>query len=139
MKTPVLLVRACVIALCFVSHLSAQLSWKAFDETASTMVSSSAGKTSVTVPAGQRVTLYSTNFVPLNLSVPGTSVVSLNVSASGGLSGISAGTRAIGVGLFNHAATSTDTNFAADSGYFFWANGRSTGSNLIEQRKKTGL
>src|SRR5438309_313370 len=133
MKISAVVVRASLMALCLASRLSAQLSWKAFDETGSTSVTSSGGKTAVTVPAGQRVTLYSTNFVPLNLSVPGTSVVSLNVSASGGLSGISAGTRAIGVGLFNHAAASTETNFAADSGYFFWANGRSTGSNLIEQ------
>ncbi|MEN9636978.1 MAG: hypothetical protein RL077_5382 [Verrucomicrobiota bacterium] len=53
----------------------------------------------------------------------------------GRLSSIGAGTRAVGFGLYNNNATAT--NYADDSGYFTWLNGRSTGS-LIEQRRRIG-
>src|SRR5258708_9510 len=114
----------------------AQLAWSNFDETSSSTLSATA-TVSATLTNSQQATLVSTNIVPIDLSAAGSSAtITLNITTTGGLSNIASGTRAIGLGLFNHASTSTATNFAADTGYFFWVNGRSTGSNLIEQRKK---
>ncbi|MFO1449473.1 MAG: pectinesterase family protein [Opitutaceae bacterium] len=120
----------------------ARLAWSAFDETASLPVTPAAdGKVTVTIPAGQRATLYTTNFVPIDLtSAPAGTIaeVSLRFAASGGLSSIAAGTRAIGVGLFDHRGTTSGSTFADDSGYFTWINGRAAGGSTIELRRRNG-
>lgn len=116
----------------------AQLAWSAFDESTTTPVTSQPdGTTVVTVPAGKRVTLIATNFVPVDFTANPTGQVYATISfkASGGLSTISSGTRAIGFGLFN--TNNTATNYADDNGYFTWLNGRSTGS-LVELRRRNG-
>ncbi|WP_158277509.1 pectinesterase family protein [Opitutus sp. ER46] len=116
---------------------SAQLSWSAFDETTTTTLSSQPdGTTTVTVPAGKRVTLFATNFVPVDFTARPTGEVyaTITFKASGGLSTIGSGTRAIGFGLYNTNGTAT---FADDNGYFTWLNGRATGS-LIELRRRNG-
>ncbi|MBL9195291.1 MAG: immunoglobulin domain-containing protein [Opitutaceae bacterium] len=119
-----------------------RLAWSAFDETASLPVTPTAdGKVTVTVPAGQRVTLYTTQFVPIDLTqAPAGTIaeVSLRFAASGGLSSIAAGTRAVGVGLFNHGGTTGGATFADDAGYFTWINGRATGGSTIELRRRNG-
>ncbi len=118
---------------------TAELAFSAFNETSSATATTANGKTTVTIPAGQRVTLYSTNFVPLDLtSAPAGTIaeVSINFTASGGLSNLTAGTRAIGIGLFNHNGTIPGTTFADDTGYFTWVNGRATGGSTIELRRR---
>ncbi|MCX6951677.1 MAG: pectinesterase family protein [Verrucomicrobia bacterium] len=124
------------------SPAPAQLAWSAFDETSSRAVAPSAdGKVSVTIPAGQRVTLYTTSFVPFDLTgaAPGTiAEVSLNFTTTGGLSNISAGTRAVGVGLFNNNGTNSGADFADDGGYFTWINGRAAGGSAMELRRRNG-
>ena len=125
-----------------VSAAPAQLAWSVFDETSTRALATAAdGKVSVTIPAGQRATLYTTNFVPFNLTsaAPGTiAEVSLNFTTTGGLSNISAGTRAIGVGLFNNNGTNSGTTFADDGGYFTWINGRAAGGSAMELRRRNG-
>ena len=116
----------------------AQLTWSVYNETATVAApaSTSTSGVVVTVPAGQRVTLVATNFVPFDLSAAGSEqVAAISFKASGGLSSIAAGTRAVGFGLYNNNGTAT--NYADDSGYFTWLNGRNTGS-LIEQRRRIG-
>lgn len=129
---------AAVAALCLVTSTSAQLSWSVFNETATTAAPASTALSgvAVSVPAGQRATLVANNLVPIDLTQTGTeALVTISFKVSGGLSGISAGTRAIGFGLFN--TNGTATNYADDAGYFTWLNGRNTGS-LIEQRRRIG-
>ena len=125
--------------LALTSPLSAQLAWSVFNETAVTPApaSTSTSGVTVTVPPGQRLTLIATNFVPVDwtTATSGTVVVTVNFKVSGGLSAIGAGTRALAFGLFNHNGTAT--NFADDSGYFTWLNGRATGS-LAELRRRNG-
>ena len=118
----------------------AQLQWSVFDETSSkTVVTAADGTVAITVPAGQHATLYATNFVPVDYTsvTTGDLYVTASFKSSGGLSGISGGTRSIGFGLFNSNNTNTGTTFADDNGYFTWLNGRSTGS-LIELRRLNG-
>ena len=58
------------------------------------------------MPAGQRVTLVANNYVPFDLSAAGSEqVAAISFKVSGGLSSISAGTLAIGFGLFNNNGT----------------------------------
>ncbi len=125
-----------------VSAAPAQLAWSVFDETSSRALATAVdGKVSLTIPAGQRATLYTTNFVPFNLTsaAPGTiAEVSFNFTTTGGLSNISAGTRAIGVGLFNNNGTNSGTTFADDGGYFTWINGRAAGGSTVELRRRNG-
>jgi len=117
----------------------AQLTWSVYNETSTTAAPASDANSgvSVTVPAGQRVTLVATNFVPVDFSGGSTAQVyaTINFKASGGLSGIAGGTRAVGFGMYNTSGTAT--NFADDNGYFTWLNGRNTGS-LIELRRRNG-
>lgn len=118
--------------------LRAQLQWSVFNESATTAapVATATSGVTVTVPAGQRVTLVANNFVPFDLSAAGSEqVAAISFKVSGGLSTIAAGTRAVGFGLYNNGGTAT--NYADDSGYFTWLNGRNTGS-LIEQRRRIG-
>ncbi|WP_414660580.1 pectinesterase family protein [Horticoccus sp. 23ND18S-11] len=135
------LARTVLAALLFsLLPLHAQLEWSVFDETASTrLAAGSEGKATVVIPAGQRATLVATNFVPIDFTAPtaATAAVTITFKASGGLSGIGGGTRAIGFGLFNHAGTTPGTTFVDDAGYFTWLNGRSTGS-LLELRRRNG-
>jgi pectin methylesterase-like acyl-CoA thioesterase len=126
------------VILPLVAH--AQLEWTVFDESTSTPVPSSAdGKVRLTVAAGQRATLVATNFVPIDFTAPAAATVAVTISfkASGGLSGISGGTRAIGFGLYNTNGTTPGNTFIDDTGYFTWLNGRNTGS-LIELRRRNG-
>ncbi|MBM3851737.1 MAG: hypothetical protein FJ399_01125, partial [Verrucomicrobia bacterium] len=113
----------------------AQLAWSWFDESSLSPVTGTPGRVTITVPAGQRATLVATNFVPIDFSAATASpvVVALTFTVSGGLGNLAPGTRAIGMGLFNH--NNTATNFADDTGYFVWVNGRSTGS-LLELRRR---
>jgi pectin methylesterase-like acyl-CoA thioesterase len=118
---------------------TAQLQFNAFNETSSVAATTTNGRTTVTVPAGQRVTLTSTNFVPFDLTnAPAGSIaeVSINFTASGGLSNLTAGTRALGIGLFNHNGTTPGNSFADDAGYLTWVNGRDTGGSTIELRRR---
>ncbi len=129
-----LLAAACALT----TRLSAQLAWTVFNETTSVAAPASTPTSGVvvTVPAGQRVTLVATNFVPVDLSAAGTEIyATVNFKVSGGLSSIGSGTRAIGFGMYNNATTAT--NYADDGGYFTWLNGRATGS-LIELRRRNG-
>jgi hypothetical protein len=119
-------------------RVSAQLQWNVFNETtiSAAPASNGANGVTVTVPAGQRVTLFASNFRPIewtNTTVDEVYVVT-TFRVSGGLSSISGGTRAIGYGLYNSRGTPT---FADDNGYFTWLNGRQTGS-LIELRRRNG-
>ncbi|HVU35560.1 MAG TPA: pectinesterase family protein [Opitutaceae bacterium] len=126
---------ALLFALPFAAR--AQLAWSAFDETNTTSVANQPdGTTVVTVPAGQRVTLVSTNFVPVDFTANPTGEVyaTINFKVSGGLGTISSGTRAVGFGLYNNNGTAT--NYGDDNGYFTWLNGN-TGS-LIELRRRNG-
>ena len=120
----------------------AQLAWSVFDETSSRALAPSAdGKVTVTIPAGQRATLYTTSFVPFDLTnAPAGTIaeVSLNFTTTGGLSAISAGTRAIGIGLFNTNGTNSGTTFDDDGGYFTWINGRAAGGSTVELRRRNG-
>ncbi|MSU50152.1 MAG: hypothetical protein EXS37_13890 [Opitutus sp.] len=113
----------------------AQLAWSVFDETSVTSVASAGDRVTITVPAGQRATLISTNIVPIDLTATTAQpvTVSLTFTASGGLSALGAGTRAIGFGVFNNNASGA--NFVDDAGYFVWVNGRATGS-LLEMRRR---
>ncbi len=118
--------------------LHAQLTWSVFNETTTTPAPASTASNGValSVPAGQRATLVANNLAPIDLTRDGTEAyVTISFKVSGGLSGIAAGTRAIGFGLFNHNGTAAD--YADDAGYFTWLNGRNTGS-LIEQRRRLG-
>ena len=89
------------------------------------------------MPAGQRVTLIATNFTPVDFTAvtSGNVVVTTSFKVSGGLSAISSGTRAVGYGPYSNSGTAAD--YADDSGYFTWLNGRQTGS-LIELRRRNG-
>ena len=124
-------------SLAMAARLSAQLQWNVFNETSTTPApASSVGSgVTVTVPAGQRVTLVATNFTPVDFSAvtSGEVYVTTTFKVSGGLSSITGGTRAIGYGLYNHSGTPTD--FSDDNGYFTWLNGRQTGA-LIELRRR---
>jgi pectin methylesterase-like acyl-CoA thioesterase len=125
-------------ALALLLPARAQLQWSVFNETSTTAApaATAASGVAVSVPAGQRVTLVANNLVPIDLSRDGTEAyVTISFKVSGGLSNLSAGTRAIGYGLFNNNGTAT--NYADDAGYFTWLNGRNTGS-LIEQRRRIG-
>jgi pectin methylesterase-like acyl-CoA thioesterase len=126
-----------ILALGLTTRLSAQLSWSVSDETTITPVNNTTDSFSVTIPAGKRATLIATNFVPIDWSSGAKDevYVTLNFKASGGLSSIGAGTRAVGFGLYNNNGTSDD--FSDDKGYFTWLNGRATGS-LIELRRRNG-
>lgn len=118
--------------------LHAQLTWSVFNETTTTSAPASTASNGValSVPAGQRATLVANNLAPFDLTRDGTEAyVTISFKVSGGLSGIAAGTRAIGFGLFHHNGTAA--NYADDAGYFTWLNGRNTGS-LIEQRRRLG-
>lgn len=118
----------------------AQLQWSVFDETASRPVPAAAGGGFVvTVPAGARYTFVATNFVPVDFTptTAATVTVTATFKASGGLSSLSAGTRALGLGFYNHNNTTPGTTFIDDNGYFTWLNGRATGS-LIELRRRNG-
>ncbi len=129
---------AAVAALCLVTAAHAQLQWSVFNETTTTAAPASTATNGVvvTVPAGQRVTLVANNFVPFDLSAAGSEqIAAISFKVSGGLSSIASGTRAVGFGLYNNNGTAT--NYADDSGYFTWLNGRTTGS-LIEQRRRIG-
>jgi hypothetical protein len=129
---------AALAALCLATGARAQLTWSVYNETTTTAAPASTATSgvTVTVQAGQRVTLVANNFVPFDLSAAGSEqVAAVSFKVSGGLSSIGAGTRAVGFGLYNNNATAT--NYADDSGYFTWLNGRSTGS-LIEQRRRIG-
>ncbi|MBI5770924.1 MAG: immunoglobulin domain-containing protein [Verrucomicrobia bacterium] len=127
---------AVVCVLPLAAH--AQLQWSVFNETTTTAAPAATVSSGVAVPvaAGQRVTLVANNLVPIDLTANGTEAyVTISFKVSGGLSGIAAGTRAIGYGLFNNKGTPTD--YSDDAGYFTWLNGRNTGS-LIEQRRRIG-
>ncbi len=127
-----------VAALCLVPAGRAQLQWSVFNETTTVAgpASTATSGTVVTVPAGQRVTLVASNFIPIDLTAAGSeSISAISFKVSGGLSSIASGTRAVGFGLYNHNGTAT--NYADDSGYFTWLNGRTTGS-LVEQRRRIG-
>src|SRR5882672_2002135 len=129
---------AAVAALCLVPALHAQLTWSVFNETTTVAgpASTATSGTVITVAAGQRVTLVANNFVPIDLTAAGTeSITAVNFKVSGGLTTIGSGTRAVGYGLFNNNGTAT--NYADDSGYFTWLNGRATGA-LIEQKRRYG-
>ncbi len=119
--------------------LHAQLQWSVFNETVTTPAPASTATSgvAVTVPAGQRVTLIATNFTPVDFTAvtSGNVVVTTSFKVSGGLSAISSGTRAVGYGLYSNSGTAAD--YADDSGYFTWLNGRQTGS-LIELRRRNG-
>ncbi|MBI5690073.1 MAG: immunoglobulin domain-containing protein [Verrucomicrobia bacterium] len=117
--------------------LAQQFAWSVFDEATLASVPVTAGRVTVTVPAGQRVTLITTNFVPLDLtaSTAAPLAVTVTFTASGGLSNLASGQRAVGFGLFNQAGTAG--SFIDDPGYFAWVNGRSTGS-LLELRRRNG-
>ena len=133
------MIRVMILSALLPAAGRAQLAWNLFDETASTVVANAGDRITVTVPAGQRATLYAGNFVPLDLSAPASIVVTLNFTVSGGLSNLAAGTRAIGFGLFNNNGTGPGTTFADDAGYFAWCNGRSTGGLLeLRRRNSTG-
>ena len=118
--------------------MHAQLNWSVYDETTSTdaPASNSSSGVDITVPPGQRSTLFATNFVPIDWTAVTTAevYVTIDFKVSGGLTNIGAGTRAVGYGLFNNAGTES---FADDNGYFTWLNGRATGS-LIELRRRNG-
>ena len=120
----------------------AQLAWSVFDETSSrALAPATDGKVTVTIPAGQRATLYTTNFVPFDLTnAPAGTIaeVSVTFATTGGLSNISAGTRAVGLGLFNHNGTTSGTTFDDDGGYFAWINGRTAGGSAMELRRRNG-
>jgi pectin methylesterase-like acyl-CoA thioesterase len=137
MNLPRLCLGAAVAALCLLPTARAQLQWSVFNETTSTAApaSTAASGVTVTVPAGKTATLAANNFVPIDLTGGGELYVTINFKASGGLSSISGGTRAVGFGMYNHASTAT--TFAGDNGYFTWLNGRATGS-LIELRRRNG-
>lgn len=127
-----------VAALCLVTSLHAQLTWSVYNETTTVAgpASTATNGTVITVPAGQRVTLIANNFVPIDLTAAGSeSITAVNFKVSGGLTTIGSGTRAVGYGLFNNNGTAT--NYADDSGYFTWLNGRTTGA-LIEQKRRYG-
>ncbi len=121
----------------WLGSLRAQLAWAVFDENTLSPVTSTSDRVTITVPAGQRATLVTTNLVPIDLSSTSASpvAISLTFTVSGGLSNLAAGTRAIGIGLFNRGLTTG--SFADDAGYFVWVNGRSTGS-LLELRRRNG-
>lgn len=131
--------RAAALLLVLPICAHAQLSWSVFNETSTTAApaSNASSGVTITVPAGQRVTLVANNFVPVDFSGGSTAQVyaTINFKVSGGLSGIGGGTRAVGFGLYNNNSTATD--FADDNGYFTWLNGRNTGS-LIELRRRNG-
>ncbi len=133
-RRAILLAVACTAG---VLPVRAQLAWTVFDESTLSPVTSAGDRVSISVPAGQRVTLVSTNIVPFDLTAPSAAPVTLALTftASGGLSNLAAGQRAIGIGLFNHQGTAT--NFADDAGYFAWVNGRATGA-LLELRRRNG-
>ena len=132
-------VRAVALLVLLPLGARAQLTWSVYNETTTTAAPASDANSgvTVTVPAGQRVTLIANNFVPVDFSGGSTAQVyaTINFKASGGLSGISGGTRAVGFGLYNNSGTAA--NFADDNGYFTWLNGRNTGS-LIELRRRNG-
>ena len=74
------------------ARVSAQLQWNVFNETAvsAAPASNGANGVTVTVPAGQRVTLFASNFRPIewtNTTVDEVYVVT-TFRVSGGLSGI---------------------------------------------------
>lgn len=124
------------LLLAAVAPARAQLAWSVFDETTVAAAPSTGDKVVVTVAPGQRATLVASNLVPIDLTAPAAANVPVSVTftASGGLASLAAGTRAIGFGLFNRAATA---GFTDDGGYFVWVNGRSTGS-LLEMRRRNG-
>lgn len=88
MKPLPLLAGGTVAVLCLRPFARAQLAWSIFDETATTAApaSSAANGVTVTVPAGQRVTLVATNFVPIDWTsaTSGNVVVTINFKVSGG-------------------------------------------------------
>jgi pectin methylesterase-like acyl-CoA thioesterase len=131
--------RLTAAALAPLSALHAQLQWSVFNETATVAApaATAASGVTVTVPAGQRVTLVATNFTPIDFTdvTSGNVVVTTSFKVSGGLSGIASGTRAIGYGLYHNNGTTAD--YSDDNGYFTWLNGRQTGS-LIELRRRNG-
>ncbi len=136
---PAAFLRSAILALLLPLGAHAQLTWSVFNETSTTAAPASDANSGVkvTVPAGQRVTLVATNFVPVDFSGGSTAQVyaTINFKVSGALSSVGSGTRAIGFGLYNNGGTAT--NFGDDNGYFTWLNGRNTGS-LIELRRRNG-
>ena len=136
MKILRILSLAVVAALGLATRLPAQLAWSVYDETTTTAVGNTSDSFSITVPAGKSYTLFATNFVPIDWSsgAAAEAYITINFKASGGLSSIGSGTRAVGFGLYNNKSTAS---FADDAGYFTWLNGRTTGS-LIELRRRNG-
>ncbi len=130
---------SCVVTLSALTPLHAQLQWSVFNETSTVAApaSNAASGVTVTVPAGQRVTLAATNFTPVDFTgvTSGEIYVTTTFKVSGGLSSIAGGTRAIGYGFYNNNGTATD--YSDDNGYFTWLNGRQTGA-LIELRRRNG-
>lgn len=87
--------------------------------------------------AGERVTLYTTDFPALTLHTPGISAtVIMNVTFEGDLAGMGSGNRFFAIGLFNNMTTAT--NFADDGGYFVQFRGVAADASLIELRKRLG-
>lgn len=92
------------------------------------------------VPAGEKVTYYTSDFPPITLSAPGvTAKVVLTVSFDGDVPGLTANNiRYFGAGLFNNNGTSPGNTFADDSGYLFTIKGAAIDSGFIEMRKRLG-
>lgn len=118
MKSSILHTAIITAVLGFAATAPAQLNWSAYD-TSGNVIDANAGSGSTVnfaVPAGTTRIFLTKNFTPLDLSAANSvSTVNFTFEASGGLTGIAAGTRAIGWGLFNSAGTSAWTD---DAG--FW-------------------
>ena len=91
---------AALLAFVVAAPVHAQLAWNVFNESTLTPAPSSTATNgvTVTVPAGQRVTLVATNFTPVDFTnvTSGEVYVTTTFKVSGGLSSIAGGTRAIG-------------------------------------------
>lgn len=132
-----------VLTACFVASLvvpaHGQLTWMRSDKKGG-VPAGTGTKVRLRIPAGDKVTFYTSDFPPISLNAPGvTAKVSLSVTFEGDLAAMGAeNTRFFGLGLFNNQGTSPGNNFADDSGYFFTMKGVTIDSGMIELRKRLG-
>jgi len=117
----------------------AQLTWMRSDKKGA-VPAGTGTSVRLKVPAGEKVTYYTTDFPPITLSAPGvTAKVALTVAFEGDIAGLTANNiRYFGLGLFNTGGTSPGNSFADDSGYLFTLKGAAIDNGFIEMRKRLG-
>lgn len=132
------LLLACLITG-FALPVHAQLTWMRSDKKGA-VPAGTGTSVRLKIPAGEKVTYYTSDFPPITLSAPGvTAKVTLTVAFEGDIAGLTANNiRYFGLGLFNNAGTSPGNTFADDSGYLFTLKGAAIDNGFIEMRKRLG-